>query len=112
MNFVHRLQGWFSSRTKALSFYKRGMARAKKRDHIGAIDDYTTAIELPASPLDVIAMALFNRALVFVASGQERRGIDDLGVLLAMDLAPVNVKTVAWIKLARIESRSVKKNAY
>jgi hypothetical protein len=108
MNFVDWLKGRFSDRCKSLSFYKRGVARAKKRDHVGAIDDYTTAIEMPASPLDVIAMSLFNRALVYVAAGDERRGIDDLGVLLAMDMAPVNVKTVARIKLARIESRSRK----
>lgn len=111
MNFIAWWIGRFSNRGKSLSLYKRGIARAKKRDHLGAINDYTTAIEMPETPLDVIAMALLNRALVLVASGEERRGVDDLGALLAMDMAPVNVKTVARIKLARIESRSGKKDA-
>ena len=111
MNVIHWLKVWFSSRNNALSFYQRGMARVKSRDHAGATDAYSTAIELRASPLEVIAMALFNRELVFVASGEERRCIEDLGELLAMDMAPMNVKTQARAKLARIEDRSAKRKA-
>ena len=60
MNLIHWFKGWFSSRNKALSFYRRGMAKAKRHDHSGAIHDYTTTIEMPETPLDVIAMAIFQ----------------------------------------------------
>ena len=38
---------------------------AKRRDHEGALANYTEAIELVGVPADVKAMALYNRALVF-----------------------------------------------
>ena len=96
----------FSNRGKAQSFYKRGLEKAKKHDHEGAIGDYTATIELLEAPVDVKAMALFNRALAHVASGDERSGLADLDAILAMDEALINVKTMARQKLARIKSRS------
>jgi hypothetical protein len=98
----------FSSRGKALSLYKRGMARAKKHDHQGAIDDYTTTIAMPDTPADLKAMALYNRALVHVVVRDDPKGVDDLNAVLVLDDAPVNVKTMARQKLARMESRSHK----
>ena len=91
-----------------MSLYKRGMARAKGHDRDGAIDDYTTTIDMPGTPSDVRVMALYNRALVHAAAGDSLRGVDDLGTVLAMDDAPANVKTLAKQKLARMESRSRK----
>jgi hypothetical protein len=95
----------FSNRGKALSLYRRGMAKAKKHDNQGAIDDYTKTIGMPHTPADVRAMALYNRALVHVAAGNDRKGVNDLDAVLAMDRAPLNVKTMARQKLARKESR-------
>ena len=105
MNIFKWLKIWSSSRGKALSLYRRGMARAKKHDHQGAIDDYTATINMPNTPSDVKAMALYNRALVHVASGDYRKGVDDLEAVLAKDDAPVNVKRKAKQKLAKRESR-------
>jgi hypothetical protein len=105
MNVLNWLTGHFSNRGKALSLYRRGMARAKKRDHQGAIADYTTTIGMTDTPADVKAMVLYNRALVHVATGDNRKGVDDLGAVVAMDEAPVNVKTMARQKLAKLESR-------
>ncbi len=111
MNVFNWLGGHFSNRGKALSMYRRGMARAKKHDHQGAIDDYTTTINTEDAPTDVKAMALYNRALVYVATGDDRKGVDDLDAVLAMDAGLVNVKTMARQKLARMESRSAKKKS-
>ena len=105
MSIVTRLKSLFSSRAKALSLYRRGMARAKQHEHRGAIDDYTATVDMPSAPSDVKAMALYNRALVHVAVGDDRKGVDDLDAVLAMDQAPANIKTVARQKLAKMESR-------
>ena len=86
------------------------MAKAKKHNHQGAIDDYTISIGMPETPVDVKAMALFNRALVHVAAGDDRKGVDDLDAVLAMEEALVNVKTMARHKLAKMESRTRKKS--
>ena len=110
MNVFDWLTSCFSMRGKAMSLYKRGMARAKKRDHQGAIEDYTTVIGMPGTPADLMAMVLFNRALVNVAAGDDRKGADDLDAVLAMNEAFVNVKTMARRKLARMDSRSGKRN--
>jgi hypothetical protein len=105
------LTNCLSNRTKALSLYKRGMKKATKRDHQGAIADYTATIGLPDTPADVIAMVLYNRALVYVATGEDRKGAEDLEAVLAMKEGLVNVKTMARQKLARMESRSSKSHA-
>lgn len=106
------LFGWvagrFSQRGKALSLYHRGMAKAKRHDHQGAIDAYSATIAMSAIPPDVQAMVLYNRALVYVAEGDDQRGADDLDALLAIVEAPINVKTMARQKLARMKTRADK----
>lgn len=111
MNVFRWLTGRFSSRGKALSLYKRGMAKAKQQDHQGAIEDYTAILAIDATPTDVKAMVLYNRALVLIATGQPRQGADDLDDVLAMEDAPANVKTMARQKIAKRESQSRKSKA-
>jgi hypothetical protein len=111
MTFFRWLVSKLSGRNKALSLYKRGMKKATKRDHEGAIADYTATIGIPDAPAELIAMVLYNRALVYVATGDDRKGNDDLEAVLAMKEGLVNVKTMARQKLARMESRSNKTNA-
>jgi hypothetical protein len=65
MKFLNWLADRLLNRGKAVSLYKRGMAKAKNHDHQGAIDDYTEALGKPSMPVDVKAMVLSNRALVF-----------------------------------------------
>jgi hypothetical protein len=65
---------------------------------------------MPHAPSDVKAMALYNRALVHVAAGDDRKGVDDLDAVLAMAEARVNVKTMARQKLAKLESRFCRSN--
>lgn len=96
------------NRENALLLYKQGMAKAKKHDHLGAIENYTRSIHVPDTPTDVIAMVLYNRALAYAAAGDDQKGVDDLDTVIGMTDAPVNVKTMARQKLARIKSRSRK----
>ena len=104
MNVFYWLIGHFSNRGKALSFYKRGWARAQKHDHHGAIDHFTTAISLPDTPTDLRATALYERGLTHVAAGDDLKGVDDLNAILAMEEALVNVKTMARQQLVRMGS--------
>lgn len=84
VNAINWLTDHFSNRGKALWLCKRGMAKAKNHGHQGAIDDDTKAIR----PAKVKAMVLFNRALVHVAMGDDRKRDDDLDAVIAMDEAP------------------------
>ncbi len=111
MIIFHWLTGRFSNRRKAIFLYKRGMAKAKKRDRQGAIDDYTTMLSMPGMPADLTAMVLYNRALVHVAAGDDGKGVVDLAAVLAMNGAIVNVKSMARQKLARMQSCSDQSNA-
>ncbi len=106
MNVLNWLASCFSNRGNPMALYKRGMGKAKRHDHQGAIEDYTATIQMPGTPADLVAMVLYNRALVYVASGDDRKGADDLDAVLAMNEALVKVKTMARQKLARMKSRS------
>lgn len=108
MKLLHWFRGLFATRVTSLSLYKRGMIRARKHDHQGAIDDYTAAMGLPDLPPELKAMVLFNRGLVHVAAGDEAQGIKDLKIVLSMDEAPGDVKSMARQKLARMQTRSKK----
>lgn len=100
------LFGVFSGRTKAMSQYHSGMAKAEKHNHQGAIDDYSAAIDDKAAARDVRAMALYNRALVFYAIGDNVKAAQDLNLVLGMEESFVNIKTMARQKLARMVTRA------
>ena len=87
------------------------MERAKRQDHTGAIGDYTATINLLHVPPDVKAMALFNRALMLSADGDNPLARDDLKVVLAMAETPTEVRTEARRKLVRMERQSGKPNS-
>ena len=108
MNVLRWLTGRFSNRGKALSLYRRGMARSKKRDHQGAIGDYTMAIDMPDAPSDVTAMALYNRALVYAVAGDGSKATIDLNTVLGMIDALPKIKAEARRKLVRMQRGSNK----
>jgi len=113
MSLLKWLKSLFTGRGKALLLYRRGMARAKKHDHQGAIDDYTALIDMPNTPPDVKAMALYNRALVYSADAADEnnsKAIKDLNMVLATAKAPTDVKTEARRKLERMKRQSSKTN--
>lgn len=108
MQFFNWVKSLFSSRGKALSLYRRGMARANKRDHVGALDDYTATIDMPNVPPDVKAMALYNRPLVYSAHHETAQAVDDLNRVLAMAETPHEIKTEARRRLERMKRQASK----
>lgn len=102
MSFFAWLKNRFCVRG-ALSFYKRGMRKARKYDHKGAINDYTTAIDMPNASANVKAMAQYNRALVHLATKDTQKAIKDLNLILTMKLTLTNIKSMARQRLIRIE---------
>ncbi len=106
MQILERIKEWYSGRGKALSRYRRGMERAKRQDHAGAIDDYTAVINMPQVPPDVKAMALFNRALILASDGDNPLARTDLNRVLAMAETPADVRTEARRKLVRMERQT------
>ena len=114
MNILKWLKSLFNGRGKALLLYRRGMARAKKHDHQGAIDDYSALIDMPNTPPDVKAMALYNRALVYSADAVDEgnsKAIKDLNMVLSTANAPADVKTEARRKLERMKRHADKTDA-
>ncbi|HPM79940.1 MAG TPA: hypothetical protein PLF81_04545 [Candidatus Anammoximicrobium sp.] len=108
MSFTTWLKSVFSHRGKAISQYRSGMAKAKKRDYGGAIADYSAAIEAPQIPADVKAMALYNRALAYSAMGEDAQAAEDLAAVQAMPGLPENIKTAAQQRRERIRRRDEK----
>lgn len=100
------LTGRYSQRAKAMWLYRRGMIKAKLRDHAKAVADYTAVIEMDEAPADIRAMALYNRSLVYSGSHNESGAIDDLEKLLQLVGAAENVKTEARRKLLRMQRSS------
>lgn len=109
MNVFRLLISHFTLRGRALSLYRSGMTKANYHDHQGAIEDYSTAIDLPDTPADVRAMAMFNRALVYSAIGEDPRAVADLQSVLEMtDAEAPAVKAEARQKLVRMHLRDTK----
>ena len=94
-----------SRRGNALAMYRSGMAKARRRDYLGAIADYSTAIEAPHAPLDVKGMATYNRALAYAAIHDDRKAADDLAAVLEMPGLPENITTQARQRRERIRRR-------
>lgn len=83
--------------------YRRGVVRARLHKHDAAVEDYTAVIRLDRAPTDIVAMALYNRALVHHAKGNNACAIEDLGAVLHMPAAAGRIKTEARRKLLRME---------
>ena len=111
MRYFKWLIPWFPNGQTATSLYRRGMHKAKNHDRDGALEDYTTALGIHGTPAGLIAMVLFNRALVYVAAGEHRKGIADLDAVLSMSGARADVKTMARQKLLRMECRTSRNEA-
>ena len=60
---------------------------------------------LQIPPRDVTAMALFNRALVYAASGKLRPATEDLQAILGMPEAIARIKKSARDKLVRMQRK-------
>ena len=108
MGLLSRVWGTFSTRGKATALFKRGVDKAEHRDLEGAIEDYTSVIDLKGAPADVIAMALFNRALAYSREHDDTKATADLDRVLSMSGATQQVIDAAHEKLHRMKKRTTK----
>jgi hypothetical protein len=108
MRLLRWLKSRRSNRGRCLWLYNEAVAKAKKHDRKGAIEDYTATTELREVPPDVQAMALYDRALLHAAATDSSKAIDDLNAVLAMAEPLAQVKTAAKQKLAIVERRRSK----
>jgi hypothetical protein len=74
MGIIDRLKSLLSKRGKALSKYRSGMTKANGHDYLGAIREYTAAIDSPDCPIDVKGMATYNRGVGICCDGSGREG--------------------------------------
>jgi hypothetical protein len=105
MNFFKWLTSCQSVRGKVLSRYRKGLARTNDSDRQGAMTEFTAAIEMPDAPMDVKAMALYNRALLFAAAKETPKAIGDLRAVLAMEAPLREIKLAAQRRLDRMQRR-------
>lgn len=94
-----------TARGRALAKVNEGMVCAKKGETDEAIKYYTDVVDSPESPRDVIAMAMFNRALVYTAIDKLREATDDLRAILGMPEAITKIKKSARDKLVRMQRK-------
>lgn len=57
MRMLEWLRNRLPVRYRSLWTYRRGMSRATRHDHQGALEDYTTVIECKETPSELKAMA-------------------------------------------------------
>lgn len=91
--------------------YRRGMARAKLGQHAAALEDYREVIEQEQVAQNMLAMALYNRALVYDAQGDVRAARSDLQRLLDLTGAPERVKTEARRRVVRMDHKLARTDA-
>jgi Tfp pilus assembly protein PilF len=105
MNILTWLKSLFSRRERSLAVYRSGMVKAKKGDFAGAIVDYTQTLEAKNTPPDVVAMAMYNRALAYSAIHEDAKAAQDLKNVLAMPSLPESIKVAASQRQERVRRR-------
>jgi hypothetical protein len=110
MNLLAWIRSWLTHRGKALSLYRAGMAKANKHDYRGAIAAYSAAIQAPDIPIDVKAMATYNRALAYTAIHEDQKAADDLAAILEMPGLTEHIKIQARQRQERVRRRNEKTN--
>ena len=105
MNFFRRITASFTTRGRALARVDQGMACANNAQPEFAVKHYTDVINSSKSPRDIIAMALFNRALMYTSIGEESQATKDLKTILNMPEAMPKIKKSANQKLVRMKRK-------
>lgn len=86
--------------------YRSGMAKAKKHDFAGAIAEYSASIRDPKIPIDVKAMALYNRGLAYSAVHETDKADEDLAAVQKMPGLPEKIKKAATQRRERLRRRT------
>jgi tetratricopeptide (TPR) repeat protein len=108
MNFIRWIRSLLSYRGRSLSRYRSGMTKADKHDYRGAIADYSATIESDDTPADVVAMAMYNRALAYSAIHETDKASEDLEAVLKMPALSERVKAAALRRQKRIRQRETR----
>ena len=108
MGIFNWLTSLVSRRNKGMSLYRSGMDKARKHDYLGAISDYSAAIEKGGVPTDVKGMAMYNRALAYAAVGDDAKAASDLAAMLNLPGLPESITTQARQRRERIRRRMEK----
>lgn len=103
--------GLLPNRVQMAWHYRRGMARAKLAQHAAALDDYREVIESDHVAASMLAMALYNRALVYDAQGELAAARRDLQRLLEVPGAAERVKTEARRRVLRMDNKLARSDA-
>ncbi len=106
MNLFTWWSGRFTDRGKAVKLYRSGMELARKKEHASAIKDYTEAIKVSDDLPDVRAMALYNRALMYLATDDVKQATADLKTVLDMPKAPNDIKIEARQRITRMKTKA------
>ena len=110
MKILDLLNNWRSQRGKALSLYKKGMAKANKQDYVNAITNYSDAFQTSEIPNDLKGMVLYNRALAYSAMNEDEKAAEDLEAMLKISGLPENVKMAASRRRDRIRKRGERRD--
>jgi hypothetical protein len=111
MSFLNWFKGRISNRYRANSIYRSGMKNARAHRHQQALEDYTCVVEMAEAPADIKAMALYNRALVLDAMGDQAQAVVDLDNVLAMAETPEQVRMEARRKMTRMDRSNSRTSA-
>jgi hypothetical protein len=107
MNFLSRLQNWFSRSGRDENQMAEAMELAKDKQPQEAIKIYNELLRSTTATAETKARALFNRALAHSSMKDDAKAVADLKQLTAMQGIPENVRTAARNQLVRLQNRSV-----
>lgn len=102
MNWFFRL---FSRRGRVDALLKRAIKKSSG-DLTGAIVDYTAVIDMEDVPLDLKAMAHFNRGLAYSQTQRMDLAMKDFQKILSMSGVPASVTSAAKERLERLRRRA------
>jgi len=88
------------SLSKVVLLLLRAQFHCSFRNHRAAIDDYTAVIGLSGAPVELLAMALVNRAIAYGETGETQRRIDDCTAVTELPGAPVDQVAKALVNRA------------
>ena len=110
MSILNWLQSLIPGRSAAMRHYRAGMIKAKKQDYAGAIEEYSASIRDPKIPIDVKAMALYNRGLAYSAIHDTVKADEDLLAVQKMPGLPERIKKAATQRRERLRRRTTTPN--
>src|SRR5689334_12368343 len=105
MSILKRLTKWFSRQGRDDNRLRVAMGLAHAKRPAEAIAVYDSLVNAKGASCDVRARALFNRALAYSSSKDDRKAIADLEEIITLPGVPENVLTATREQLVRVRNR-------